>query len=242
MNLTIYQSYYEKEQLSVIDNLFTPYDNTSNAIPHLREYLLWKHLYGRHENDDLTWGLLSWRWYEKTKISPKELHDWINQNPDYDVYHVDPFLDVSISYSNLWIHGERWHPGMLKFCEILFPKIGINVSPEKLIFKPEHFATCNFFIGNNLFWKDWMNFIDSILHICFEHDILYDYLYKNTVIYNGKRITNFSFVIERLFSTFLFLQNKLKVKKFPVTHLSYRERFGSNHSRMVDIYQERSND
>lgn len=240
MNLKIYQAYYKDEQLPHLDSVFTPYDNRVNAIPHLREYPFWKVLFGKHEDDELHWGLVSWRWYEKTRIKPIELISWIEQNPGYDVYHIDPFLDVTATYINTWVQGERWHPGILNFCNILFPKIGIKTRAEDLFFKSEHFATCNFFIGNSLFWKQWMHYVDSVLNVCFEHDTLYDYLYKNTVVYNEQRITNFIFVIERLFSNFLLTQKTLKVKKFPVTHLSYRERFGSSHSRLVQIYEEKN--
>lgn len=240
MDLIVYQAYYDKSQLQHLDSAFTPYDNTLNAIPHLREYSFWKFLYGRHEKTNTHWGLVSWRWYEKTKIQPSHFCDWILNNPGYDVYHVDPFLDVTVSYINTWVQGDVWHSGMLNFCDILFPKIGMNISARNLIFKSDHFATCNYFIGNSKFWNEWLTYVDSILNICFHDDFLYNYLYRDTVSHNNQRITNFSFVIERLFSNFLITQKTLKVKKFPVEHISFRERFGSDHSKMVHIYHEKN--
>jgi hypothetical protein len=129
---------------------------------------------------------------------------------------------------------------MLKFCDILFPKIVINVSARNLVFKSDSFATCNFFVGNAKFWNEWLTYVDTILNVCFYDDSLYNYMYKDTVIHNKQRITNFIFVIERLFSNFLISQKTLKVKKFPVDHISYRERFGSSHPRMLEIYQEKN--
>lgn len=239
-NLIIYQAYYDKAQLEHLDSEFVPFDNTLNAIPHLREYSFWKYLYGRHENTNDFWGLVSWRWYEKTGVLPKEFRQWILNNSGYDAYHLDPFLDVAITYPNTWVQGEIWHPGMINFCKRLFPKIGLDIAVEELIFSAEHFATCNYFVGNSIFWKKWLNYVDTILNVCFFDDELYNYLYRDTVVHNQQRITNFSFVIERLFSNFLYQEKELKIKKFPVEHESYRKRFSSHHKKMVEIYNQKN--
>jgi len=52
MNLILYQAYYDNNQLPLLDSIFTPYDNTENAKPELREYPMWKNLLEKHKDTD----------------------------------------------------------------------------------------------------------------------------------------------------------------------------------------------
>ena len=241
MNLILYQAYYDNNQLPILDSTFTPYDNTENAKPELREYPMWKNLLEKHKDTDVYWGLLSWRWMQKTELPSSEFRDWILANPDYDVYHMDPSLEVTANYVNLWVQGDQWHPGMLKFANRLFPKIGITEKAEELVYKSDDFATCNYYIGNSKFWTEWLTFLDNTLEICRGDGELYNYLYREGKGYNGSWIPFFSFVTERLLSIFLIQNRHIKVKKFPVEHPCYAKRFGSQFHQFVEEYK-RKND
>ena len=127
MNLKIYQAYYDEAQLPNLDPVFLPFDNTNNSTPHLREYPMWQKLYEEHKDTDAHWGLMSWRWLQKTNLPPAQFRDWILANPGYDVYHIDPFPDLPNQYMNIWTQGDVWCPGMNDFCNRLFPKLGIHI-------------------------------------------------------------------------------------------------------------------
>ena len=111
MNLILYQAYYQQEQLANLDSTFTPYDNTANSEPHLRELPMWRKLLEQHKDSDLHWGLLSWRWLQKTGVPPIKFKEWILANEGYDVYHIDPFAHLANEFPNLWVQGDIWHPG-----------------------------------------------------------------------------------------------------------------------------------
>jgi hypothetical protein len=214
MNLNIYQAYYENGQLSILDKDFIPYDNTINESPHLREYPMWKKLFEKHCETDCYWGLMSWRWYDKTRISGKQFKNWIYENPGFDCYHFDPFNHLSKQYKNLWIQGDQWHPGMLSYANRLFPKLGIETSAEELQYKPEHFGTCNYYVGNSKYWTSLINFIDEVLNISSQDDEMYKYLYVDGRLYNGHVIPNFAFVAERLFSLHNYLNEEYKIARY----------------------------
>ena len=241
MTLHLYQSYYQKDQENTLNSIFIPYDNTKNETPELREYPMWKALYEKHKGTMVYWGLLSWRWLDKTKLPAEEFKQWILDNPGYDVYHIDPFLDVSVSYPNIWIQGDRWHPGMINFCNRLFPKIGINKPVESIIYKPKDFATCNYFVGNTLFWGSYLKFLDEVIEICQNDPELNHYMFEDKRLYNGAMIPSFSFIVERLFSLHNFTKPKIKVKKFPVSWHNYEKMYGPAHSELVRIYDEKNN-
>jgi len=241
MNLQIYQAYYDPAQLSKLDSSFIPFDNTENKEPNLREYPMWKKLFEQHRDSDVHWGLMSWRWHEKTKIAGYQFKKFIEMNEGYDCYHFDPFANLFTQYKNLWVQGEQWHPGMLKFANRLFPKIGITEKAEELVYKADDFATCNYYIGNSKFWTEWLTFLDNTLEICRGDGELYNYLYRDGKGYNGSWIPFFSFVTERLLSIFLIQNRHIKVKKFPVEHECYAKRFGSQFHQFVEEYK-RKND
>lgn len=237
MNLFLYQSYYSKDQLSKLNSAFIPYDNLNNPKPLLREYPLWKNLYETHKGTDDHWGLLSWRWLEKTHLEPEVFRDWILNNPGYDVYHIDPFLDVSVEHINIWTQGDRWHPGMINFCNKLFPKLGITTKVEDLVYHPEDFATCNYFVGNETFWKSFISFLDECLNIIASDEELNHYMYDKKISYNENMVPSFPFVNERLFSLHNILHRDIKVKKFPVDHDNYQKIYGEQHNFLVYLYK-----
>lgn len=216
MNLQIYQAYYKQEQVPHLDPAFITYDNTINAQPHLREYPMWQKLHDKHKDSDVYWGLMSWLWFEKTKISSEIFKNWILENPGYDVYHIDPFPDLPHQYKNIWIQGNVWCPGMLDFCNSLFPKLGIETRVEDFDNSPIDFATCNYFVGNSKFWTNYLDFLDKCLKICADDPALNEYIYVKGGMYNGHFVPNFPFVVERFFSLHNILNRQIKVKKYPL--------------------------
>jgi hypothetical protein len=240
MNLFLYQAYYEKAQMKHLDSVCVPYDNTANLTPELREYPFVKNLYEIHaKNEDDHWGLLSWRWYDKTKLEMKEFKEWILANPGYDVYHLDPFLDVASTHMNLWVQGDIWHPGMIDFGNKLLPKMGLNFDLRELLYHPDDFATCNYHVGNKKFWKSYISFIDHCLNLIENDEELKEFMYEKKRLYNGAMLPNFSFVIERLFSIHSICNRHIKIKKFPFENESYERLFGSNYSLYLDLYNQR---
>lgn len=238
MNLYLYQAYYEKEQIKHLDPVCIPYDNLANANPTLREYPFIKNLYEIHaKNLDDYWGLLSWRWYDKTKLEMKEFRDWILDNPGYDVYHLDPFLDVAATHLNLWTQGDIWVPGMIDFCDKFLPKLNLPVDVRKWMYHPNDFATCNYHVGNNVFWKSFITFVDDCLNIIESDPDLKYYMYDKKIPYNGAMLPGFIFVIERLFSVHSMLNRQIKVKKYPIESSNYTRLFGNAHKFYVTLYK-----
>jgi hypothetical protein len=239
MNLNLYQSYYDNSQLNLLSPVFIPFDNTENKNPELREHVLWKKVHAKHIYDDSYWGLLSWRWQQKTKLDEQEFKDWILSNPGYDVYFIDPCLDVAVDYKNLWVHGERWHPGMKDYCNKLFPRIGVNESVDEIDYKGKHFATSSFFIGNSRFWLQYMYLVDTVIEISKSDPELKDYMFDRLYTYNGANIPHFCFIIERLFSLFLYKNTEVKVLKFPSEHECYKRIFGDGHQSLLERYNQK---
>jgi hypothetical protein len=240
MNLKIYQCYYEESQLEKMNgDSFIPFDNTENKNPELREYVLWKKGYEMHKDEDCHWGIMSWRWLEKTKLPEIEFKEWITNNPGHDVYYMDPFLDVSVIYPNLWVQGDIWHPGLKDFANRLFPKLGITKSVDDLYYDSRDFLTCGFFVGNQKFWTNFLEFVDRCIDICKGDEKLNYYMFEKKISYNGGEIPNFSFIVERLFSLYSYLNPNLNSRKFPIENECYTKMYGDAHKQIVFTYNKK---
>lgn len=236
----IYQAYYDNSQIFSMDPSFIPYDNRANKRPDLREYPLLKDLFWRNRKENFHWGLVSTKWKEKTFLDGTEFKLWIDDNPGYDVYFIDPYLEVSAVCNNLWTQDR-----LTDFANMLFPKIGINKRCEDVYYAGEDFCTCNYFVGNSRFWTEWFLYVDNILVMCSQDKNMYNYLYNKGREYSytkdGKEskswIPEFIFILERLTSLFFIQNRNIRKLKFPSNHECYTRQFGEEkHKMLLTIY------
>lgn len=230
--------FHRKEDISKLDPAFIPLDNTINERPDLREYPIIKKLFHKHKNSDDYWGLVSARWFLKTKLSGKVFKQWILDNPGYDMYHIDPSIHESVYHHNLWVQGERVHDGpMIDFAMKMFDKMNMSIDITELSIKPEHSATTSYHIGNAKFWKEYYLFVDNALVVCSQDEELHNFLYKTMASHDKQQIVFFSFVVERLLTMFLIMNtSNIKVKKFPVDHECYNSILNENRDLVVNYY------
>jgi hypothetical protein len=236
MTIRIYQCYYDDSQIPQLSPSFIPYDNTSNEFSEYREYVLWRRLYRKHIGTDDYWGIVSWRWPEKTRIEGQVFKNWILDNPGYDVYFFDPSLET-IGHRNLGLQGDQWHPGIVDYCNRLLHKLNIKIDMRNVDYKAKHFAASSFFIGNSKFWYNYMTFLDECITTSRFDIELNEYLFEVRNQYNGASIPNFCFVIERMFSLFYYLNHDLKFHKFPVEHECYPAKHGDMYPQYLQIYK-----
>lgn len=229
MNLEIYQAFYQAEQVPFLEPDFIPYDNTEDDKV-LLEYAMWKKVHKKKKGTDRYWGILSWRWREKTGLYGLFFKEWILANPGYDVYHFDPYISL-LHFKNLWMHGDKCHPGMAEYINKLLPKLGYNFNIEDLEYTSNNFGTCHYFIGNDTFWKSYLKFLDTVIEITKLDPELNKYMFETESTYRERGQVNFPFVVERLFSLFCILNPKIKVKKYPYESFCFKDRLGSEYAQ-----------
>ncbi len=213
MNIKIYQAYYKKDQIDSLDPAFIPLDNTKNRNPLWMEYWLFLNHY---KNEDYKLsnhsGILSWKFNDKTYLTGKEFINFIENNPGYDVYFINPYPYQCYMYKNVWIQGERWHPGLLEVTQNTLDKKGYGIDLMSLINDETNTLYCNYWVGNNAFWERYMEFTLPLFK--FINESLSDEekrrIYTHADEGRAETATYFSFIFERLFSTLLLLDNNIK--------------------------------
>lgn len=214
MKIRIRQIYFSDEQIPMLCKKFEPYNNSlfpENS--HWYEYGVIRNSYEEkfHLSADFT-GIFSWRFEQKTGILGKDFIKFIRDNPKYDVYFINPFPAEELTYPNIWLQGEKSHPGLIEIGNQIFRKLGKDIQLEKINLGPENIAYSNYWVGNASFWRKYMNFTLPIAKLIeTDTEIRSKILSKAKYHYDAPYLP---FFMERLFSTFLVLNANIQSKKF----------------------------
>jgi hypothetical protein len=234
MNYKIYQVYYEENQKQFLNSEFVPFDNTSNKKPNLFEYYIFLIGYKQAISENLShWGFFSWKWESKCKIKPQQFIDFIEKNPNQDVYVMNwaPYIE-SIS-SNIWNHGEYYHFGLSDIFNKIFKKIGFEgYTTDNIIMDKKTFCFSSYFVASKKFWKDYLAFLKQIKSTIDNNIELKILVYRKTIYNNHESYSFFPFLIERLFSTFLVIYGDYSILNYPYDFSIYRKYIGDNYEEL----------
>lgn len=222
MKYEIFQICFDKDQISKVDPLLKPFDNTSNERPELREF----HSFDRIEKEEVAKGLDAWgvfgpRWQQKLRYSSEVIMNSIDDNPGHDVYVFNHARVVSAFTYNVWEHGEIFHKGIKQVTAAALKAAGYNDKVLDVIMT-KNICYSSYFVATKVFWRDYLDFVRDI------YDRLEALTGENAEIYHGsanysrdKNLSMFPFIVERLFSTFLHLHPEYKVYSQPIDFSVY---------------------
>ena len=197
---------------------FIEYDCRDNPESQKREVAHMLNFYDEgiwKESGASYFGLVSPKFTDKTGIGGKAFIEWIEANPGYDVYFINPFPQLAYWHYNVWESGEFWHPGLRDLADILFERFGLTIRVEDL---PRNTASsllyCNFWVGNEKFWRIYMDFVRKLIDIVDHLDAeSYKKFFERAPHYAPA--TYFPFIFERLFSIFLALHGEISCLPYP---------------------------
>lgn len=237
MNYKIYQVYYKKEQKQFLNPEFTPFNNTSNKRPDLMEYYIFYIGYKKAMTENLShWGFFSWRWNEKSKIKPQDAINFIDKNPNQDVYIMNwtPYYE-SINW-NVWSNGEKSHPGSLSIILKILKEMGYDSEIVYAIMPRNIFCFSSYFVASKKFWKNYLIFLKKFKNVIDNNDLLRAQIFKKQKYSNKngteyhQNYTFFPFIVERLFSTFLSIYyDDYLICNYPYEFEAYKRYIGDDY-------------
>ena len=215
----MFQNFYAPGQEKKLDPAFVPHDGTRNARTDYREVALFVRMYhaGQHKAADYT-GIVSPKFGEKTRISGADFLRFVERNPGYDVYFINPY-PINAYYSfNVWEHGEICHAGLIAVAQDLFDRAGIQCDLATLG-RNSHATLlyCNYWLGNERFWD---RFIDLNLRLLRAAESLPPRARERLFALDPEYpdpVPILPFVFERVFSTLLLLDSSLKGCAYPLS-------------------------
>jgi hypothetical protein len=165
--------------------------------------------------DNALFGVVSWKFRQKTQLSGEEFFAFVRRNPDADVYFVSPFTHERALWPSPWVQGEARHPGLVGLVERAFRDLGYDLMLLHDWVPLESAAFCNFFVANRAFWERYLVFVEPVVCWLTKAGVLVG---ADPSVHRGL----FPFVVERLFTTFLVNEHRrqrpFRVVSFPIAH------------------------
>ncbi len=202
---------------------FEPLDFRHNPEPGLREFQIFRELYanGSYKSADIV-GAVSTRFQGKSLLDGIEVDSWIQDNPGYDVYVVNPFPQFAYTHKNLWQFSENTRdPNFTQKTQRVLDKAGLKYD---LAAQGHHanniLSCCSYWFGNALFWEQYMEeIILPILNLS-EDDLgheLYSFLHETQDYYGvaAHGCGSLPFVLERTVSIFIAKHPEIKALFYP---------------------------
>lgn len=158
----IHQIYYRKEQRRNLDPSFLPYDNASDRPRY--EYDVFLDEADRVQQDDAITGFLSWKFQEKTGLTGLDFMEFIDSNPDRDVYFINPYPE-NLAWKNVWWQSTRHHPKLRPLAKIIVGRAHPTLDLDSIDNNHDTLLFCNYWVGTPAFWRDYMDFLRPIVEV-----------------------------------------------------------------------------
>jgi hypothetical protein len=223
MAIRIHQIFYDDAQRSALDPAFIPYDNRDKPQPEWREYQVFRTawLQGQCRAGDVT-GFLSWKFAAKTGLRGVRFLQFIELNPGYDVYYVNPCRVEPRPFTNIWQQAEVHHPGIIGLAQRIFDSLGVTIDLASFEQPHEQVLFCNYWAGSRRFWDEYMAFCEPVYHHILDG---LDEADRRLIWSRADREIDAPytpFIMERLFSTLLALSPSIRALGLDVTRSSVR--------------------
>jgi hypothetical protein len=209
---------YAPGMAAAVDPAFLPFDVTADPQAERREtaHMLSFWRQGLHRQYRAS-GLLSPAFAKKTGFDGKMFNGFIDNNPDFDVWFVNPRPALFYLSYNIWEQGELCHPGLCERAAQVFKAANIEIdlgnfprsTKGTLLFS-------NFWVGTARFWDLFMPFVEHISKHAEKIAGVTDQAF-----YFGIRTSYWPFLFERLFTTFLLIHPEIRTRyiDFELPHI-----------------------
>ena len=215
MNLKIFQIYYDSISIKGLDPDFIPYDNSKGSSKWFEYGVFRDNYFNKNYKSAEYTGFLSWKFRQKTRIWGKEFVTFIHKAEVSDVYFVNPFQGNTNRFRSVWECGEYFHPGLKEIVKNIFHKIGYDISLDKIVNNHEDTLYCNYWVGNEKFWKMYIEFCEPV-HLYIENSL--DPILEEKILKQADpsiKASFIPFIMERLFTTLLYVKGK-NIKASPL--------------------------
>jgi hypothetical protein len=183
-------------------------------------------------------GWMSWKFGMKIggrRSAGRKFLNFVQDNPGYDVYFINPFTFTLATNWNVWTQGEIAHPGLTAYAKNLLMKAGLN----DLDFDEDpqgHSETCycNFWIATPAFWRAFMDFILPIYRYIEDEcaPLFSQALWRQAETHTDSAYI--PFIFERLFSVFLRQHPEFRVAGYRYSRREIAEKYNADIHALLD--------
>lgn len=227
MTAHIYQIFYDNATERQLDRGFIPLANPGNPRADWREYWpIRNFLLDNALNEDDCYGFFSPAFGNKSRLSSAKVFEFIRANPGQDVYSFSPLRQDSLCYLNIFEHGNRFHPGMIKVITTFFDEIQLSVDLASLVMDLQTTIFCNYLVAKPAFWQKWFALTEKIFDIAENETTPLSRSLNDQTMYRYRNKSTVSmkvFIMERLASLVVSLDPELSVRAYDIEQMPWSE-------------------
>lgn len=213
MDIFLYQIQYDDKTAASEDSGLLTFDCREKPEFLKRETAHFIRFYDEvviHANDDDYFGLLSPKFGDKTGLTSIDVTQFIQDNPNQDIYLFNPFPMLVYMYLNMWVHAENVHLGLLDITDELFKKSNFDFEVSSLHRQNVHQVTyCNCWVAKKTYFDKYISLLKKMDKTIDENQVLRSKIFEFTE-YANEKACFYPFIFERVLSTFLYLNPEIK--------------------------------
>jgi hypothetical protein len=210
MKLGLYQiCIQERHFKEELEPGFLVWDHSENLKPQCFEFQVFESMFDKkiYRNYDIC-GAVSYKFRAKTNITGLQFIEWIQSNPGYDLYFINPFPHIYENYHDLWSQGEISHPGIFDLAQELFDGIGYHVEVKRFPRLPaRYWSYCNYWAASPQFWEEYIPLLKRITEYCETHS---PERFFSKTLHAPVPAAMYAFIVERMLTTFLAFNKRIR--------------------------------
>jgi hypothetical protein len=221
MKNKIFQIYYNDLTKISNDKGFLQLDNISNNRKDWSEYWpIRNYLLNNTLDEDVYYAFFSPKFHDKTGLSSDQVNNILSKS-DEDVVSFSPFFDQSAFFLNIFHQGIANHPTIFECFEKVIKFFDNKSDVNHIVMTSRNTIFCNFFAAKKKVWVEWFNMCERLFELSENDNGELASLLNSNVIHSQDNYPAKVFVIERIISLLLTLNNNITVKTYNPFNLPY---------------------
>jgi hypothetical protein len=231
----IFQIYYDDLTKKSNDDGFLQLDNISNSRKDWSEYWpIRNYLLNNTLDDDTYYAFLSPKFFEKTGLKSEQVNNILSKS-DEDVVSFSPFFDQSAFFLNIFYQGVANHPSIFECFEKVIKFLDDKQDINQMVMTSKNTIFCNFFAAKKNVWIAWFDICERLYKISESNNTDFATLLNSKVIHSQDHYPAKVFVIERMISLLLTINENFTVKVFNPLNLPFTSAQISNYKNILII-------
>lgn len=158
-----FQIFYNDATRASLDPDFEPLDNTANERPDWYEYWpIRRYLLANQLEESAYYGFFSPLFFQKTRLSAKQVLAFAQQAGDADVITFSPHPCHGAAFWNVFEQGANVIPGFLDAAIPFLQAIDPAIRLDALVNDSRNTVYANYFLAKPAFWQRWYGVFDRM--------------------------------------------------------------------------------
>ena len=162
-DMKLYTIYYDDRTRAQVTPPFLPLDNSDGPAEWFEFHPILRFIEENTLQPDCWYGFFSPKFPAKADSSVDEMTMILDANPDAEVALFSPFWHELVTFRNVWLQGEHFHPGLIACTEAFLLARGERADLRAEIGDFTCSVFSNYIVARPRFWLAWRDLARAYL-------------------------------------------------------------------------------